>query len=194
MENIFQKFEKILTVHVSEKSISDLEKLWNEKTRFYHNVSHLKQIISDIQKNIWFSELSLVEKHTLLLAAFFHDAIYDPKKKDNEDKSIQFFKKSYIGKDKIMVQKVCDLIEVTKHRKRPIEKLQRIFWDADNAGFKKGYKHILHNEKLIRQEYSFVSLDAYKEGRIKFLKTNLGLFDSTVDSHIEKLIAYISKK
>ena len=133
------RFHSTLAKHVSEESIADLEKLWNQKTRFYHNVQHLNQIITDIQYSILFGDLSVVEKHTLLLAAFFHDAIYDAKRKDNEDKSIEFFKKSYIGKDAIMVQKVSDLIEVTKYRKRPTEKLQKIMWDADNAGFKKGW-------------------------------------------------------
>lgn len=193
MENIFSKFRPLLLKHVSEKSITELEKLWNDKTRFYHNVSHLKTIISEIQYNIWFGSLSLVEKHTLLLGAFFHDAIYDPKRKDNEDKSIEFFKKSYIGKDEMMIEKVCGLIEVTKHRKRPIEKLQKILWDADNAGFSKGYEHLLKNEKLIQKEYSFVTHNVYKDSRIKFLKTNLGLFDEKVDKDINHLIEYVNK-
>lgn len=194
MENIFSKFKPILEKHVSEKSITDLEKLWNEKTRFYHNVNHLKTMISEMQYNIWFGSLSLVEKHTLLLGAFFHDAIYNPKRKDNEDKSIEFFKKSYIGKDSIMIEKVCGLIEVTKHRKRPIEKLQRIIWDSDNAGFSKGYDQLLKNEKLIQKEYSFVPPKDYKEGRIKFLESNLGLFDEKVDKDLNLLIEYVKKR
>jgi len=190
MSDPFKIFHSILEAYISPESIKHLKVLWNEKTRFYHNESHLCQIITDIQNNIRFSELSLVEKHTLLLAAFMHDAIYDPKKKDNEDQSIKFFKKSYIGKDAIMVQKVSDLIEVTKHRKRPIEKLQKIFWDADNAGFEKGFKVLLDNEKKIGKEYSYMTPIAYKENRIKFLKSCIGLFN---DNDIEKLIEYIKK-
>lgn len=193
MENIFSAFHSTLAKHVSEESIADLEKLWNQKTRFYHNVQHLNQIITDIQYNILFGDLSVVEKHTLLLAAFFHDAIYDAKRKDNEDKSIEFFKKSYIGKDAIMVQKVSDLIEVTKYRKRPTEKLQKIMWDADNAGFKKGFDYLLKTEKLIHKEYPFISTEVYKENRIKFLKTCIGLFDKEADKNIQKLIEFVKK-
>jgi len=190
MNDPFKIFHSILEIYVSPDSIKRLKALWNEKTRVYHDESHLRQIIFDIQNSVWFSELSLAEKHTLLLSAFFHDSIYDPKKKDNEDQSIKFFKKSYIGKDAVMVQKVSGLIEATKHRKRPMEKLQRIFWDADNAGFKKGYKVLLDNEKKIGKEYSYMTPIAYKESRIKFLKSCIGLFNN---NDIEKLIEYIKK-
>jgi predicted metal-dependent HD superfamily phosphohydrolase len=189
----FKKFKKQLEQSVKPEKIKELEILWNNPKRFYHNISHLSQIISDIEKNIWFSELQVFEKNALLLAAFFHDAIYDPKKKDNEDQSIKFFKESNIIKDKEFVDIVVRLIETTKYRKRPINKLAKIFWDADNSGFYKGYNVLLKNEKLIRKEFSWVSPEKYKEGRIKFLRSNLGLFGSYVDNDINKLIKYVEK-
>lgn len=193
MSDPFKLFHSILEIHISSKSIQQLQILWNEKTRFYHSISHLNQILYDIEHNIWFNELSLVEKHTLVLGAFFHDAIFDSKKTDNEDRSIDFFKRSYIRKDLIMIQKVISLIEATKHRKRPIEKLQKIFWDADNAKFKEGYHTLLNNEKLIRKEYAHLSSKAYQEKRIKFLESNIGLFNATTDKNIKRLIEYIKK-
>ena len=193
MQQVFLVFKPILLNYIKEESVSILEKLWNEKSRFYHNVTHLTQIIKDIESSIWFKDLSLPEKHALVLAAFFHDAVYDPKKKDNEDKSIELFKQLYIGKDSIMSKKVVELIEITKHRKRPYKFLQRIFWDADNTGFMKGYDTLLKNEKLIAKEYKFVNKAAYKKGRIDFIKTNIGLFNSKVDKDLEKLILYCEK-
>ena len=192
--NPFKTFEKQLKTFVSEKSINFyLPNLWADKHRFYHNINHLIQILQDIEKNIWFKDLTLYEKDALLLAAFMHDAIYDPTKKDNEDESIRFFKSSYISKDMKMQHIVCDLIEVTKYRTRPIGKLQKIFWDADNAGFKKGYKEILKNEILIRKEFSFVSKKEYKESRIEFLKSCIGLFGTSADKDLNKLLKYIEK-
>lgn len=194
MEKIFKRFEKTLLKHVSEESIKELEKQWKQNTRFYHNISHLEQIIKDIESNIWFVGLSLVEKHTLLLGAFFHDAIYDPKKTDNEDQSIKFFKKAYTGKDAMMVEKVTELIEVSKHRKRPLGRLTNIFWEADNAGFKKGFDVLWKNDKLIQKEYKYLPKEKFKEGRIKFLESNIGLFTDKVDKDLEKLIEYYKTK
>jgi predicted metal-dependent HD superfamily phosphohydrolase len=189
----FKRFESLLLTCVSEKSVKQLKNLWSEKTRYYHNTTHLVQIIKDIESNLWFNELYPFEKRALLLAAFFHDAIYNPKKKDNEDKSIDFFKASWKHNDDAMFSEVIKIIEATKHRKRPISKLARIFWDADNAKFKNGYDTLLQNEKMIRKEFKHMPAIKYKEARIKFLKENIGLFNTSVDKDIEKLILYVEK-
>jgi predicted metal-dependent HD superfamily phosphohydrolase len=189
----FKRFKFLLETCISENSVKQLKQLWSEKTRFYHNASHLIQILQDIEKNLWFDELQSYEKRALLLAAFFHDAIYDPKKKDNENKSIEFFKASWKGTDQYVFKEVIKLIETTKHRKRPINKLEKIFWDADNSGFKHGYALLIKNENLIRKEFSHVPANKYKEGRVKFLKENISLFNSLVDKDIKKLIEYVEK-
>lgn len=191
--NPFKKFKKILKDNISEKALFELPFKWSEKHRFYHNTNHLVQILRDIESDNRFRFLNVYEKLALLLAAFFHDAIYDPKRKDNEDLSIKYFITSYKGKDVKMLDTVCDLIEVTKYRKVPINKLQRIFWDADNAGFKKGYNQLLKTEKLLEKEYSFVTKKEYKEQRIKFLESSIGLFGISTDKDIKKLIEYIIK-
>jgi predicted metal-dependent HD superfamily phosphohydrolase len=193
MKNPFKTFEESLKTHISEKTIKELSHLWNEKTRYYHNVNHLIQILEDIEKHIDFRYLYAHEKQALLLAAFFHDAIYNPKRNDNEDQSIKYFKASYIGKFKVILETVCDLIETTKYRNRPTIKLQRIFWEADNAKFKAGYKELLNNEKMLQKEYSFIDKKKYKEKRIKFLESNIGLFGPSTDKDINKLIEYIKK-
>jgi predicted metal-dependent HD superfamily phosphohydrolase len=190
----FRDLKHILLLYISEKSLINLKKRWNEKTRFYHNQNHLIHVLSNIVNNLWFSSLSRVEKHALLLAAFFHDAIYNPKKNDNEDKSIELFKICYKGYDSIMVQKVSELIETTKHRKKPIVGLQKIFWMADNGGFFENYDIFLKTENKIRKEYSHIPSNKYKEVRIKFLESNLGIFDNPkVDQNIKNLIEYIKK-
>ena len=192
--NPFQTFYKLLSNYVSEKSITFfLPNLWADKRRFYHNTGHLVQILEDIESNLFFKELNAYEKEALLLAAFFHDAIYDPRKKDNEDASIRFFKSSYISKDEKMQHVVCNLIEATKYRKRPFGKLERIFWDADNAVFKKGYASLLKYDKLIAKEFSFVPKKVYKEKRVEFLQSCLGLFGTSADKDLKKLIEYIQK-
>jgi predicted metal-dependent HD superfamily phosphohydrolase len=189
----FRTFKNILKNHISDKAIYELPMLWNKKDRFYHNTTHLIQILKDIESNYSFNFLNIYEKRALLLAAFFHDSIYDPRRSDNEDQSIKYFISSYKGKDVKMLDVVCKLIETTKHRKRPLNKLKRIFWDADNAKFKDGYDSLLNYEKLIQKEYSFLSRKEYKEKRIKILENSMGLFGDSVDKNIKKLIEYINK-
>jgi predicted metal-dependent HD superfamily phosphohydrolase len=191
--NTFKAFEDILKKYIGDKAIYELPRRWSEKTRFYHSVNHLIQIIEDIEIHPDFKYLNIYEKHALLLAAFFHDAILNPRRQDNEDKSIELFVVSFKAKDIKMLDTVCDLIETTKHRVRPINKLQRIFWEADNAKFKAGYDTLLKNEKLIQKEYSFLPKDKYKENRIKFVESNFGLFGTSVDKDLKKLLEFIKK-
>jgi len=191
--NPFKKFKTILENNISKTSLIELPFRWSEKHRFYHTTEHLTQIIADIEKNNQFDALNVFEKQALLLASFFHDAIYESKRKDNEEQSIKYFVYSYIGNDNKMLKTVCDLIKTTKYRKRPINKLERIFWDADNAKFKSGYDVLLKNEKLIRKEFSFLNNLDYKKKRIEFLKQNIGLFGISTDKNIKKLLAYIEK-
>jgi hypothetical protein len=59
--------------------------------------------------------------------------------------------------------------------------------------FKLGYDQFLKIEMQIAKEYSFAPKQEYKKGRIEFLKSNLGLFDSYADKNLKKLIEYIEK-
>jgi len=192
--NPFLAFQDTLKQYIGDKALVQLPYRWNEKHRYYHNTNHLVQILQDIENDFQFKSLNIYEKHALLLAAFYHDAVYNPKKEDNEDQSIKLFIASFQGKDIKMIDKVCDLIEVTKHRKRPFKKLEKIMWDADNAGFKRGYDHLMRTEKLIQKEYSYLPKEKFREGKIKFLESNLGLFNAKVDKDLQKLITYYRDK
>lgn len=190
--NPFKTFEHILLERISKESIQQLKNLWADPKRVYHNINHLTQILQDIESNIYFKELAVYEKRILLLAAFFHDAYYDPQKKDNEDKSIEFFKQAYQHND-IVKSKVIRLIHCTKHRKRPTEKLEKIFWDANNSILTQNYSKLIEYEKKIRKEFSFIPESKYKLKRIEFLKNNFKLFNSSTDDNLKKLINYIEK-
>jgi predicted metal-dependent HD superfamily phosphohydrolase len=192
MVNPFVRYKNLLKEYIDERSIPVLYKNWISSYRSYHNLNHLKDIISKLEP--WRHKLTQDEFEQLILAAFFHDAIYDPKKPgENEDKSIEFFRKAYIGKDK-KFELVDKAIESTKERKRPKIGPLRIFWDADNAGFRGTWKNFLKNEKGIRKEYSYVAEKVYKENRIKFLNENLGVFGPKGDTNIMKLIKFLDDK
>lgn len=193
MKNPFKVFEDSLKMHISLKAFNELPIRWSEPTRHYHNVNHLIDIIKNIEEHKDFKYLSVFEKQSLLLAAFFHDVIYDAKRKDNEDQSIKYFLSSYKGGNLTMSKLVCELIETTKYRKRPLDKLKKIFWESDNYKFKGSYENFLKNEKLIRKEFSFVPNEEYKQKRLEFLNSNLDLFGIQGNNNIKKLIKYVEK-
>jgi predicted metal-dependent HD superfamily phosphohydrolase len=190
--NPFLQYKDILEKYLSPLTISKLEEAWNEPRRKYHNVDHLKQILEDLEKKRNF--VLPIHREALIIAAFYHDAVYIPGHQDNEDKSLQVFLRTFKGPDLYMTKKIGEMIECTKYRKRPTNLLLKIFWDADNAMFfKADIKGLIINELKIRQEFNFVSNEEYKKKRIIFLKTCLGKMGPKADQGIKELMKYVEK-
>ena len=194
MDNkIFLKYRSLLEKYIKPEGIKWIYFGWNTPNRKYHTVKHLEDVIDFIEENkIKIS--SLVEYETLLLAAFFHDVIYDAKKNDNEDLSISFFEHYYNHEDKNVKRNVISLIETTKHRKIPRNPLEKLFWQADNEILTRKFYALKEYEKKIRTEFLFVPKKIYKEKRIEFLKSNLGLFSTKVDDNLYRLIDWVENK
>ena len=192
MTNPFKTYSNILNKYLFKETIPYIEKAWNEPHRDYHNINHLNDIIAYIENKRF--NLSPDQFDALILGAFFHDVYYDTRENKNyEDESIKKFLASYSHKNYNTKNLVVALIEATKYRKRPDHYLIKLFWEADNNGFYKEYDNLLKTEQQIRNEYKHVFNSIYKKNRIEFLKKNLGLFNSKVDSNLLKLIEHVKK-
>jgi predicted metal-dependent HD superfamily phosphohydrolase len=188
--NPFTIYKDILEKYLSPVTIFKLEEAWNEPRRKYHNMDHLRQILQDLEKKRSF--VIPIHWEALVLAAFFHDAVYIPGQQNNEEKSLELFIRCYQGKDWHMAKKIGQMIEVTKYRKRPVDPLLKLFWDADNAMFfKADIKGLIENEHKIRSEFNFVSKEEYKKKRISFLKTCLGVMGPKADQGIRELMKFV---
>ncbi len=60
-----------------------LEKAYTTPNRFYHNLTHLHTIFTDLDQY----DLPIENKHLLEFAIWFHDVIYDAVVSDNEEQS-----------------------------------------------------------------------------------------------------------
>lgn len=189
MDSIILKYSKFLKEHINESSFKVLWANWNSSNRHYHNEKHLREVLNEIRK--YSHRIPKMEYEQLIMAAFFHDAIYDPKSSLNEDQSIRFFYKSLkdLKRDWSLTESA---IECTKKRRRPNQFLLRVFWEADNNIFLKGWSEYMEWEYSIRKEYLHVPEAKYKEGRTKFLQENLGIFGARADGHIKRLIDVIN--
>ena len=190
--NPFETYKNVLEDYLHPEVVPYLETAWKEPHRKYHTTDHLVAILKYVEKLRFHLPPNFFD--ALVLGAFFHDVYYNPRdSKNNEDESIKRFVSSYSSKKANIMGAVIAMIEATKHRKRPKDYLIRIFWEADNDGFTKGYNELLKNEKLIRNEFNHLPNSVYKRNRITFLKTNIGLFSTSVDADINKLIEYVQK-
>ena len=73
---------------------SQLKRAYTHKSRYYHNLNHLQEMITcfDAYKN------QLQHSNEVLYALFYHDFIYKTTSKDNELKSAQHAIKNLAGK------------------------------------------------------------------------------------------------
>lgn len=159
--------------------------MWNEPHRYYHSLNHLNDLI--LQINSFKSSFSKKEYDKLLLTAIFHDCIYDPMKKDNEEKSADFFKKCSVDNED--TKEIFKMILDTKSHDSD-SKISTIFNDFDMNIVDRDFEQLLEWEKGIYQEFKKYGKTVYRKHRLIFLESLLDKHISNTDN-ILKLIEYV---
>jgi len=137
--------------------------------RHYHNLEHLYEMFRVVGKLASHTtDLTAVQ-----LAVWFHDAVYDPRAKDNEEQSAEFAAKSLsalnVPEPRIAI--VQQLILATKHTDIAIvDANTEVLLDADLAILGASEERYRRYAKAIRQEYHFVAEADYRAGRTKVLE------------------------
>lgn len=175
----------------------DILERYNESHRYYHTIDHIINMIYYTKK--------LDSDINLFLAIVFHDIIYDPKRNDNEERSVEYFKKEMIGSkfyDEESVHfntnfdadLICKMIMDTKNHEDTTGHSQPLI-DADLEIFKGDFKELLETEEQIFKEYQFVDWNEYKKKRIQVLTELDELVNSEErNENIEDLIEYIENE
>jgi predicted metal-dependent HD superfamily phosphohydrolase len=151
--------------------------------RFYHGLQHLEDVIwyLDWAKTAMMTTKELVELTPgervkmfgeVELALFYHDAVYDPKTKDNEEKSRDWFLRDArrFGLPDDISEDVAHLIELTMHHKNAISLPECVMADCDLSILGAEPEKFRAYDKNIRREYAHVPAAAYKLGRRKVLQ------------------------
>jgi predicted metal-dependent HD superfamily phosphohydrolase len=127
-----------------------------EPHRRYHTVRHLRAVLGALTR--W---CSTALPPSLLLAALWHDAVYDPKAHDNEEQSAAL----------VSDRRAQQLILATK-KHEPLDSGQDMspLLDADLWILGAPPRVYRRYATLIRQEYAHVSDDDYRAGRAAVLE------------------------
>lgn len=204
--HLIKKYRNIIGEFFSEDVIIDIISNWNEPHRHYHNINHLLSILKNIDDYFLTDENEHLymgdDYKTLIIAAFFHDVVYDPKAINNEDNSIEYFLSVSKGLSSESIEQIVDIINVTKSRTIPeINKmffmdLKRKFWLFDNSViYDNTLEGLIDYEHKIFKEYQFLSYDIYKAKRIEFLKSQITVYNTdSVTNNINFLINYIKNR
>lgn len=159
-----------LTHQVGLKKAADLGRLllesWSEPHRSFHTLQHLQEVISVLGK--------LSTDPRLMLAAWFHDAIYEPTRTDNEARSAAWARDALIAQG--AAQADVDFIrmailETAGHCTRLAE--VEALLDADLSILGAPASRYAEYRKSIREEYREVPDSDFRAGRSLFLENML---------------------
>jgi predicted metal-dependent HD superfamily phosphohydrolase len=160
---------------IPDEVIEDLKRRYAEPRRAYHNWTHIEELLAQFDLNV----RALNHPFAFRLAILFHDAIYDPRASDNEARSADLLEstmKNAARTDDIVCAK--DLILAThKHTTAAVDRRfvsdAELFLDMDLSILGAGEGRFDDYDAAIREEYSFVPIETYRERRAEILKSFL---------------------
>jgi predicted metal-dependent HD superfamily phosphohydrolase len=149
-----------------------------EAHRHYHGVRHVTWVVRHVE------ELAAAEPvddiAAVVVAAFFHDAVYDPQASDNEVASARLADRelTVLGWDEARRRRVATMVEATATHLAPaidpgIEIDTAVLLDADLAVLGSdpaGYQAYVAG---VRSEYAHVSAADWRTGRTQVLRSFL---------------------
>ncbi|NWH08844.1 MAG: hypothetical protein HXY22_09435 [Alphaproteobacteria bacterium] len=157
----------------SLRLLEGLKRRYAEPHRAYHTWEHIEALLRHFRTY----EFSLADPAAVLWAIYWHDAVYDPIAKDNEEKSASLLL-SEAGNEaaKATLEKASIYIRATRYHQLP-EELPAdalsdcgLFLDLDLSILAAPSEVFDTYEAAIRREYAFVPEDRFRQGRGTILK------------------------
>lgn len=184
---------------IHRDDLYDIVEMYAEPHRYYHNHDHIESMFNYVDA---FTTYPDKHDHIMYTAIWFHDAIYDPTRSDNEEKSIELFINSHTFQDMSVADRnlVVDMIDATKDHAKGYQKVESLpkkyqkvfkeFLDADLWELKKKdlpISRTIEIEMAVFKEYGFVPFNIYKKERIKILEKFKETLSLEVDDNINFL-------
>lgn len=157
-----------------------------EPQRKYHSLQHLTECLE------WFERVRELPGHAaeVEMALWFHDAVYDVKGSDNEQRSADWAAAKLIkaGVATEMIGRVSALILATKHTAAPTEPDQQVLVDIDLAILGAAEPRFAEYGQQIRDEYAFVPEELFNQRRRALLGSFLDRPRIYSTSHFHELL------
>lgn len=131
--------------------------------RGYHDVLHLSEVLARVE------ELGEEDSSEVVLAAWFHDAVYDGAR-DDEERSAALAETELAGTG-VDVAEVARLVRVTEtHDPAPGDHAGEVLCDADLAILAAGAERYQEYAAGVRQDYAHVPDPEFRAGRLAVLE------------------------
>jgi len=142
-----------------------------EPHRKYHSLQHLHECV------VWLEQAAEIADRPAEVetALWFHEAVYDPCRSDNEERSAGWACSSLgaAGVEGPVIERVSRLILVTRHTAPPDSRDEQLIVDVDLAILGAPERRFAEYEDQIREEYAFVPQPVFREKRGAILQSFL---------------------
>lgn len=172
-ENLSELFIKLCSKYSDNQKLiieywKEIEQLYTQKNRYYHNLSHLENMINELKK----INKEIKDFDSILFSVFYHDIIYKSSSKENEEKSAEIAKirLQKINLSKEQIEKISHQILATKSHKASDTIDTNYLLDSDLSILGKDWIEYELYIKQIRKEYSIYPDFLYNPGRKKILE------------------------
>ena len=146
-----------------------LQKLYSEPQRHYHTFHHIADCLTEFDCACHLAAAPC----PLELAIWFHDAIYDPRAADNEQRSADLataFLEQAGDTGKALTQDVATLILATRHDGAPTGVDSGLMIDVDLSILGRAPSTFVQYEAEIRAEYAWVPASIFAAKRAEILE------------------------
>jgi pantetheine-phosphate adenylyltransferase len=171
-------FEHVHYDEIEGFNFQAIKLAYSEKQRYHHTLLHLDKMCSLLISMLEDDSFLLVTEAitsredfiTFILAILYHDFVYNPLVKDNEERSSESFRKRFNSEDESYdLKRVLEIIRSSDLTKEVKEgSLEDLFRNLDCEGFTNSKENLLKNELNIMKEYQFLSWEEYQKGRREF--------------------------
>lgn len=155
-------------------AFEELVRAYSLPERYYHSLHHISALLNLVDEQA----ASFVDRSTVELAIFYHDAVYDSRRRDNEDQSARLadVRLGALGIPKPQLRRISALIAATNHGVAALDladgDLMR-FLDLDLSVLAAPRSDYDRYAAAIRAEYAIYPDADYRIGRARVLRSFL---------------------
>jgi predicted metal-dependent HD superfamily phosphohydrolase len=163
-----------------EAVAAELVARWSEPHRHYHNLTHLAAVLDRVESD-----------PVTALAAWGHDAVYDPRSPSNEERSALLMA-SLLARCGVPAAEVMRLIRMTAgHVVDPGDGRGALLAEADLAILAAPWPEYRSYVDGVRAEYAHVPEDLWRVGRAAVLEGLLPGLDEPARANVERELAQL---
>jgi predicted metal-dependent HD superfamily phosphohydrolase len=161
-------WQKLAAPRIPYDALDELMRAYSFPDRYYHNFTHIQDCLSIFDQ----THFVAIHPEEVELGIWFHDAVYDTTRSDNEQKSAEWAKAviHHSGLSQDIAKRVADSILATRHHGEVTDQDAQLLVDVDLSILGREPLVFWRYEENIRQEYTRVPEDVFRQERVKILK------------------------